>query len=115
MYTKTDFELSPYRLMWMLVLFDLPVTEVEERKNATKFRNFLLDNGFQMVQFSVYTRLLSGKDSANTHIKQIERNLPENGKVEIICITDKQYQNILSFDSYQKTKKKSPLEQPLLF
>ena len=101
--------------MWMLVLFDLPVLEPEERKEATKFRNFLLDCGFQMVQFSVYTRLLSGKDSAIKHTKQIEQHLPENGKVEIICITDKQYENIISFDSSKKTTKKSIIEQPLLF
>lgn len=101
--------------MWMLVLFDLPVLETDERKEATKFRNFLLDSGFKMVQFSVYTRLLSGKDSALKHIKQIENHLPENGKVEIICITDKQYENIISFDSCKKTKKKSEIDQPLLF
>lgn len=99
----------------MLVLFDLPVHEAKERKEATKFRNFLLDSGFQMVQFSVYTRLLSGKDAAQKHAKQIENNLPENGKVEILCITDKQYENIISYDSCNKTKKKSLAEQPLLF
>lgn len=48
--------------MWMFVLFDLPVVEKEDRKAATDFRNYLLDDGFQMVQFSTYVRLLSGKE-----------------------------------------------------
>ena len=49
--------------MWMMVLFDLPVTEPEERKAATGFRNFLLDQGFEMAQFSVYVRHTSGKEA----------------------------------------------------
>lgn len=101
--------------MWMLVLFDLPVMEKEERKEATEFRNYLLDLGFQMVQFSVYARLLSGKDSAMTYARKIENKLPINGKVDIICITDKQYGNIIHFNSGNKIKKKNIMEQPLLF
>ena len=57
--------------MWMLVLFDLPVIEKEERKAATDFRNFLLDNGFSMVQYSIYTKLFSGRDSCEKYYKLI--------------------------------------------
>jgi len=46
--------LSGYRNMWLLVMFDLPVTQKEERKEAADFRNYLLDLGFEMAQFSVY-------------------------------------------------------------
>ena len=42
--------------MWMMVLFDLPVVEPEERKAAADFRNFLKDQGYEMAQFSVYVR-----------------------------------------------------------
>ena len=35
-------ELSSYRLMWIMTLFDLPVGTKKERKAATDFRNFLL-------------------------------------------------------------------------
>ena len=45
--------LSGYRLMWVVVMFDLPVIEKAERKAATAFRNSLLDMGFAMSQFSV--------------------------------------------------------------
>ena len=48
--------ISGVKLMWMIVMFDLPVGTDKERKRATKFRNFLLDEGFSMSQFSVYLK-----------------------------------------------------------
>jgi len=78
-------------------MFDLPVVEKTDRKAATRFRNFLLDQGFAMAQFSVYYRMVSGKDRGQTMTKKIERNLPEYGSVQILSITDKQYENITIF------------------
>ena len=106
--------LNRYELMWMLVLFDLPVMTKQERKDATKFRNFLLDEGFDMVQFSIYTKLFSGKDACEKYYGLIQRNLPPNGKVDIVTITDRQYANIISYNSCKKTEKKQP-EQLILF
>ena len=74
--------LSGYRLMWIMVLFDLPVTTEKERKKATKFRNFLIDNSFEMVQFSVYMRPCPSKEHVERLIKLIENNVPEDGKVD---------------------------------
>lgn len=48
--------------MWMLVMFDLPTDTKPQRKAATAFRNFLLDEGFERSQFSVYARFVNGKD-----------------------------------------------------
>ena len=106
--------LNRYELMWMIVLFDLPVIEKTERKEATQFRNFLLDNGFGMIQYSIYTKLFSGKDSCEKYYKMIQENLPSDGKVDIITITDKQYENIISYNAAEKTPKKHA-EQLLLF
>ena len=97
-----DILLNRYELMWMMVLFDLPVVEKEERKAATDFRNFLLDNGFSMVQYSIYTRLFSGKDACEKYYNLIAKNLPSEGKVDILTITDRQYENIKSFSSRKK-------------
>jgi CRISPR-associated protein Cas2 len=94
--------------MWMLVLFDLPVVEKKDRKAATEFRNFLLDNGFSMFQYSGYMKLFSGKDAAEKYYKLIKENLPESGKVDIIAITDKQYCNIVSYSCRKKEQKKEP-------
>jgi CRISPR-associated protein Cas2 len=101
--------------MWMLVLFDLPVVETEERKAATAFRNFLLDHGFFMVQYSIYTKVLSGPDACQKYYNLIEKNLPDQGKIDIITITDKQYANIKSYVGASKTTKKNTSEQLLLF
>ncbi|NUN12039.1 MAG: CRISPR-associated endonuclease Cas2 [Myxococcales bacterium] len=98
--------LSGYRLMWMMVLFDLPVKTADERKKATEFRQFLLDCGFEMAQLSVYVRFCSGKDQSDTFVKQIRPAIPVRGKVHILFFTDKQYEMSLMFNG--KKKKESP-------
>lgn len=107
--------LNRYELMWMMVFFDLPVVEKSDQKEATRFRSFLLDNGFAMVQYSIYTKLFSGKDAAEKYYKMIKQNLPPNGKVDILTVTDKQYSNIISYNSGESVEKKSQNEQLLLF
>ncbi len=89
--------LSGYRLMWMVVMFDLPVVEKAERKAATGFRNNLLDQGFEMAQFSVYMRFCTSQAQADTLSKRVQEALPEGGKVNILTFTDKQYERIVTF------------------
>lgn len=101
-------ELSGYRLMWIMTLFDLPVGTKKERKSATDFRKFLLDQGFEMAQFSVYMRFCSGKEQTETYCKRIKDALPEGGKVDILTITDKQYENIISFAGHVRQSRKNP-------
>ena len=101
--------------MWMIVLFDLPVVSPEERKKATLFKKALLDQGFHMSQFSVYYRLLPGKEALDCYIKSIQSQLPPKGKVDILTITDKQYEGIISFSGKKKEKNKQNPTQLLLF
>ena len=89
--------LSAYRIMWIMALFDLPVVTKPERKRASDFRNFLLDQGFEMVQFSVYARFAISKEKAEVITRQVGRAVPTCGKVDILYFTDKQYQQIVSF------------------
>lgn len=96
------FALSGYRIMWMMVMFDLPVTSKKERKAATGFRSFLLDCGFSMAQFSVYMRFCAGKEQVESRLRQIERNLPATGRVHVVTITDKQYERIVLFDGRKR-------------
>lgn len=74
----------------MMVMFDLSVTNKRDQKRATAFRNSLLDEGSRMAQFSVYFRLLDGKEAAESMERRIERKIPERGSVYILTITDKQ-------------------------
>ena len=87
---KTD-RFSAYRIMWVLVLFDLPVITKKERKIATRFRKDIMDDGFSMFQFSIYIRHCPSRENADVHIKRVKRLLPEKGHVGIMCITDKQF------------------------
>ena len=106
--------LSWMRIMWMLVLFDLPVGNAEERKAATKFRNDLLDKGFMMAQFSVYYKLAGVRENAERLSQEIQKLVPPKGSVNILTITDKQYENMVCIVG--KKKKKTPkVEQLLLF
>lgn len=107
--------LTGYRLMWIIVIFDLPVKTKKERKAATKFRNFLLDQGFSMGQFSVYMRFCGGKDQAEAYTKRVERSLPKTGLVQILYITDKQYETIISFDGRTRAAKNENPQQYTMF
>ncbi len=101
--------LSGYRMMWIVVMFDLPVIEREERKAATAFRNDLLDMGFEMSQFSVYVRFCSSPNQIETYCKRIENCLPKGGKVSILQFTDKQYERIISYHgTEQQPAQKAP-------
>jgi CRISPR-associated protein Cas2 len=107
--------LTGYRLMWLMVIFDLPVGTPKERRAATRFRQFLLDQGFSMSQFSVYMRFCGGKDQAETYIKRVERALPRTGLVQILNFTDRQYETIISFDGRTRESKKQNPQQYALF
>lgn len=101
-------ELSGYRFMWLLVMFDLPVGDKEKRHRYTKFRQFLLDQGFFMAQYSVYFRTLPSKEKGKALIRKIRPKVPPEGKVDILMITDKQYENIVSiYGKSEKALKKS--------
>ena len=89
--------LSGYRLMWILVMFDLPVLEKVERKAATDFRKALLDMGFEMSQLSVYMRFCTSQTQIDTYAKRVESILPAGGKVNLLQFTDKQYERIITF------------------
>ena len=77
--------------MRMLVFFDLPMVTKAERKAYTQFRRFLLNDGFDMIQFSIYGRIVNGKDAETKHIQRLVSNLPPNGSVRMLTVTEKQY------------------------
>lgn len=83
--------ISGYRYMRVLVFFDLPVKRKVDRKAYSTFRKFLIRDGFDMVQFSVYSRLCTCHEMAEKHVKRIRQNIPNKGSVRVMTITDKQY------------------------
>ncbi|MGK6315535.1 CRISPR-associated endonuclease Cas2 [Neorhizobium sp. DT-125] len=107
--------LSGYQIMWMLVTFDLPVETQKQRAAATKFRQFLLDIGFEMSQFSNYLRFCSGKEQFESYVRQIEGALPEWGDIYVFQFTDRQYENIVRFSDQARKKRRKNPDQLALF
>lgn len=103
---------SEYRIMWVLVFFDLPTETKKERKVAAAFRKQLISDGFTMFQFSIYIRHCPSSENANVHIKRVKLHLPELGKVGILCITDKQFGSMEIFFG-QKQETTNPVVQQL--
>lgn len=79
--------------MRILVAFDLPVQTKAERRVATQFRNWLIKDGYYMIQYSLYARVCCGYDSVKTHHERLTHHLPENGSVRYLVITEKQYES----------------------
>ncbi len=107
--------LSGYQIMWMLVTFDLPVETKKQRAAATKFRQFLLDIGFEMSQLSNYLRFCNGKEQLESYVRQIERALPEWGDIYVFQFTDRQYENIVRFSDQARKKRRKNPDQLALF
>lgn len=107
--------LSAYRLMWLLVTFDLPVETRKQRKAAHDFRVYLLDLGFEMSQLSNYLRFCNGKEQFDSYIRKIEGNLPARGDVFVFQFTDRQYENIVRFSDQSRRRRQKNPEQLALF
>ena len=95
-----------YRIMWVLVLFDLPTETKKERKDAAEFRKKLIGDGFTMFQFSIYLRHCASYENAMVHIARVKSFLPQVGKVGIIYITDKQFGSMELFNGKKKSDRK---------
>jgi len=107
--------LNAYRIMWVLVFFDLPTETPAERKIYSIFRKKILRDGFQMFQFSIYMRHCSSRENADVHIKRVKTILPEKGHIGIMCITDKQFGMMEIFHGHKPTKTKAPGQQLEMF
>jgi CRISPR-associated protein Cas2 len=106
---------NEYRIMWVMVLFDLPTLTKKDRKTASDFRKRIMGDGFTMFQLSVYVRHCASMESAQVHIKRVQGLLPDIGHVVIMCITDKQFSDIKVFYCKKPEKTNAPYQQLELF
>jgi len=107
--------MSGYRIMWMMVMFDLPVVLKQERAEATRFRQDLLDMGFSMAQYSVYMRCCVSRERTDALVERVRAALPGGGNVAVLIFTDKQYANMLHFYEHEETGLSSENGQLALF
>ena len=100
--------ISEYRVMWVLVFFDLPTDTKKERKAAAEFRKQLIKDGFIMFQFSIYMRHCPSAENAKVHIRRVKSILPPLGQVGILSITDKQFGTMELFS--EKKERQPPID-----
>lgn len=83
-----------FRFMRIIVFFDLPTETAKDRKMYSKFRKMLINDGFIMLQESVYSKLALNSSIANSIREKIHKNKPPKGIVQMLTITEKQYNSI---------------------
>ncbi|HFI0256920.1 TPA: CRISPR-associated endonuclease Cas2 [Streptococcus suis] len=84
-----------YRYMRMLLMFDMPTDTVDERKAYRKFRKFLINEGFIMHQFSVYSKLLLNNSASNAMLERLKANNPQKGNITLLTVTEKQFARMI--------------------
>jgi len=102
------------RILWLFVFFDLPVGTKPERRMATRFRNFLKNDGYMMLQWSVYARVCRGEDAVDKHMQRVTKNLPTRGGVRALQVTDRQYDRMRLLLGEAKKIEKVPAAQMVL-
>ena len=107
--------LSEYRVMWILVFFDLPTQTKKDKKAYHDFRDKLKRDGFTMFQFSIYVRHCASRENMDVHVKRVRSYIPEFGKVGILYITDKQFGEMEVFYGKKAEKPKPVAIQLELF
>lgn len=101
--------------MWLFVFFDLPVTTKPERRAVSQLVKVLEKDGFSMLQSSVYIRHCACKENANIHISKIQANIPEQGQISILDVSDTEYENLFNCWGCRTKRAGKPPKQLELF
>lgn len=98
-----------WRSMWVIAMFDLPVDTPKARKAYTRFRKDLMEDGFTMMQYSVYIRHCASIENAKVHAARMGKRVPVAGEVRFLTITDRQFGRI---EVYAGKSRQSPPPPP---
>lgn len=107
--------LNAYRIMWILVMYDLPTETKKDRRNAQLFRKRIMKDGFQMFLFSKYLRHCVSKENADVHVERVKRFLPPYGTIGILRITDKQFSEMEIYTNRKQVESVPTVQQLELF
>lgn len=83
-----------FRIMRMIVMFDLPTETSTDRRNYRKFRKFLIKNGYSMMQYSVYSKIILNRTVLNHQKIKLKQHAPPKGFVDVLVVTENQYVNM---------------------
>ena len=115
MFNQKLCQLAKEKYMYFMVMFDLPTKSPSERKAASRFRKSLIDDGFLMLQFSVYARFIKSGEYRDKHAKRLKKMLPNKGMVNSLLITSGQFKAMSLDVGIAKPTQKKALEQQELF
>lgn len=107
--------INGYRAMWIQVMFDLPVDTKKARRNYTRFRKKLIQDGYWRMQYSVYVRPCPSEENAQVHYKRVKGFLPPDGEVRILIFTDKQFARMKVYNGKIRKPTEEIPEQLALF
>src|SRR5690625_6068627 len=105
---------SPYKIMRLLLFFDLPMNTKEERRIYARFRKYLINNGFSMIQFSVYVKIFPNRIAMTQYIDTLRNNLPSKGSIRVMGVTNKQYERMLIMTGGKTIQEEKNTEDPLV-
>lgn len=83
-----------YEFMRLVIFFDLPMTTKKEKRVYSRFRKYLIKNGYMMMQYSVYCKIFPNRDAAVKHVSILRKNVPNDGQIRLLMVTEKQYSKI---------------------
>lgn len=86
---------NSYKNMRLMVLFDMPVQTKDELREYRKFRDYIMDDGFMMLQYSVYVRYCPNDSDAIKHIDRVMKKRPKYGNVRILKVTENQFSSMI--------------------
>ena len=101
--------------MWLFAMFDLPVATKKARKRYAQFRKLLIQQGFSMLQYSVYARYCASEDVSKAHRARIRAALPPEGYVRLLAVTDRQFGKMESYIGKSSEPTEEPPAQLVLF
>ena len=107
--------LNQYRIMWILVFFDLPTETKRDTRNYRRFVDDLQKDGFNRFQWSIFLRHCPSRENMDVHIKRVKRMLPPKGDVAILHVTDRQFGMMERFISQKKEDLPKTTQQLELF
>lgn len=102
------------RFMRILVMFDLPTKTKKNKVDYTIFRRFLIRDGYDMIQLSVYSRICPNTDAAGKHINRLKVWTPRKGAVRVLLVTNKQFADTLILTGSRTPQEKRINEAQLL-
>lgn len=100
--------------MWLLVFFDFPVADPEQRRSSAKFRKLLISKGLKRLQFSVYTRFCDSSRHAQSFIKCFCAALPPEGNVRFLTLPPEQFSQMQVFVNAHPVPPETPRDSFLI-